>query len=94
MSNKIALFLTFFVSFIQAQEVTVIDALTSGRISGVGLDCYQDEPGGNPKFSNFKNIFMLPHIGSATVKTRDAMGFRALDNLDSYFAGKTPEDLL
>jgi lactate dehydrogenase-like 2-hydroxyacid dehydrogenase len=59
-----------------------------------GLDCYQDEPGGNPKFSNFKNIFMLPHIGSATVKTRDSMGFRALDNLDSYFAGKTPEDLL
>ena len=33
-------------------------------------------------------------IGSATVKTRDSMGFRALDNLDSYFAGKTPEDLL
>ena len=37
---------------------------------------------------------MLPHIGSATVKTRDAMGFRALNNLDSYFAGKTPADIL
>ena len=45
-------------------------------------------------FSKFNNIFMLPHIGSATVKTRDAMGFRALNNLDSYFAGKTPADIL
>jgi lactate dehydrogenase-like 2-hydroxyacid dehydrogenase len=37
---------------------------------------------------------MLPHIGSATVQTRDAMGFRALDNLDAFFAGRTPVDSL
>jgi lactate dehydrogenase-like 2-hydroxyacid dehydrogenase len=37
---------------------------------------------------------MLPHIGSATRATRDAMGFRALDNLDAFFAGKTPGDLV
>ena len=75
-------------------EKALINAIISGRISGVGLDCYKDEPGGNHEFSKYKNIFMLPHIGSATVKTRDAMGFRALDNLDSYFAGKNPADLL
>jgi lactate dehydrogenase-like 2-hydroxyacid dehydrogenase len=37
---------------------------------------------------------MLPHIGSATIATRDAMGFRALDNLDAFFTGKTPQDLV
>ena len=37
---------------------------------------------------------MMPHVGSATVKTRDAMGFRALDNLDAFFRGETPVDLL
>jgi len=36
----------------------------------------------------------LPHIGSATKQTRDAMGFRALDNLDAFFAGQTPYDTL
>ena len=75
-------------------EKALINALQLGQISAAGLDCYQDEPGGNPEFSKFNNIFMLPHIGSATVKTRDAMGFRALNNLDSYFAGKTPADIL
>ena len=59
-----------------------------------GLDCFQTEPGGNPKFAALQNIFMLPHTGSATTKTRDAMGFRALENLDSFFAGKTPRDLV
>ena len=52
------------------------------------------EPGGNPAFSAYQNVFMLPHIGSATVETRDAMGFRALDNLDAFFAGQKPQDLL
>jgi lactate dehydrogenase-like 2-hydroxyacid dehydrogenase len=46
------------------------------------------EPGGNPAFPGHENVFMLPHIGSATVRTRDAMGFRALDNLDAFFAGR------
>ena len=75
-------------------EKALINALQLGQISAAGLDCYQDEPGGNPEFSKFNNIFMLPHIGSATVKTRDAMGFLALNNLDSYFAWKTPADIL
>ena len=75
-------------------EAALLDALASGQISGAGLDCFQVEPGGNPAFAEHENIFMLPHIGSATTRTRDAMGFRALDNLDAFFAGQTPKDLL
>ncbi|MGI9353049.1 MAG: 2-hydroxyacid dehydrogenase [Rhizobiaceae bacterium] len=75
-------------------ENAMIKALDSGKLSAAGLDCFVTEPGGNPKLSDFDNVFMLPHIGSATVRTRDAMGFRALDNLDAFFAGNTPKDLL
>lgn len=75
-------------------ENALLDAITSGHLAAAGLDCFQVEPGGNPAFAAHENIFMLPHIGSATRKTRDAMGFRALDNLDAFFAGKTPKDLL
>lgn len=75
-------------------EDALIAALESGQIAAAGLDCFQVEPGGNPAFAAHDNIFMLPHIGSATTRTRDAMGFRALDNLDAFFAGKTPKDLL
>ncbi len=73
-------------------EDDLIEALQSGHIAAAGLDCFQVEPGGNPKFAPFDNVFMLPHIGSATRETRDAMGARALDNLDAFFAGKEPRD--
>lgn len=75
-------------------ETALLDSLTRKHLSAAGLDCFQVEPGGNPAFSAHDNIFMLPHIGSATRATRDAMGFRALDNLDAFFAGRTPGDLL
>lgn len=75
-------------------EDALIAALQSGQIAGAGLDCFKVEPGGNPAFAAHDNVFMLPHIGSATRQTRDAMGFRALDNLDAFFAGQTPRDLL
>lgn len=75
-------------------EDALLAALGSGQVAAAGLDCFKVEPGGNPAFAAHENIFMLPHIGSATTRTRDAMGFRALDNLDAFFAGKTPKDLL
>lgn len=75
-------------------EAALITALGSGKVAAAGLDCFVKEPGGNPAFAAHDNVFMLPHIGSATVRTRDAMGFRALDNLDAFFAGKTPRDKL
>jgi len=68
-------------------ESALLTAIEGGKIAAAGLDCFLTEPGGNPRFSQHRNIFMLPHIGSATFDTRDAMGFRALDNLDAFFAG-------
>ena len=75
-------------------EAALIAALESGQLMAAGLDCFVTEPGGNPAMAPHESIFMLPHIGSATVRTRDAMGFRALDNLDAFFAGKEPRDRL
>jgi len=75
-------------------ENALLEALESGHIAAAGLDCFAVEPGGNPAFAPHQNIFMLPHIGSATTRTRDAMGFRALDNLDAFFRGDTPKDML
>ncbi|MET4102929.1 lactate dehydrogenase-like 2-hydroxyacid dehydrogenase [Roseovarius sp. MBR-78] len=75
-------------------EAALLAAIESGHIAAAGLDCFKVEPGGNPAFAANENIFMLPHIGSATRATRDAMGFRALDNLDAFFAGQEPGDRL
>ncbi len=75
-------------------EAALLSAISSGKLLAAGLDCFVTEPGGNPAFATHDNIFMLPHIGSATRETRDAMGFRALDNLDAFFAGQEPRDKL
>ena len=75
-------------------EDALIHAIKSGKLAAAGIDCFQTEPAGNPAFAKYQNIFTLPHIGSATSETRDAMGFRALDNLDAFFSGATPNDKL
>ena len=72
----------------------LIHALKSGKIAAVGLDVFEGEPNVNPGYFPLENAFLLPHIGSATVDTRNAMGFRALDNLDIYFSGGIPKDKL
>ncbi len=73
-------------------EAALIAALESGKLFAAGLDVFEAEPGGNPAIAALRNVFLLPHIGSATEETRDAMGFRALDNLDAFFAGDSPAD--
>jgi lactate dehydrogenase-like 2-hydroxyacid dehydrogenase len=73
-------------------EAALVGALTSGQLFAAGLDVFRTEPGGNPALAALENVFLLPHIGSATGETRDAMGFRALDNLDAVFAGREPGD--
>jgi len=70
----------------------LIDALKSGHLAAAGLDVFDGEPDIHPKYRELTNVFLLPHLGSATVDTRNAMGFRALDNLDAYFNGTTPKD--
>lgn len=73
-------------------EPALIAALKSGKVFAAGLDVYRDEPGGNPEIAALDNVFLLPHIGSATFETRVAMGNRALDNLDAVFSGAEPGD--
>ena len=70
----------------------LIAALKSGKLTAAGLDVYNNEPDIHPEYRQLRNVFLMPHIGSATKETRDAMGFRALDNLDAVFAGKEPRD--
>ena len=70
----------------------LIEALKSGRLKAAGLDAYNNEPNIHPGYKELTNVFLMPHIGSATAETRDAMGFRALDNLDAIFAGGEPKD--
>jgi lactate dehydrogenase-like 2-hydroxyacid dehydrogenase len=69
-------------------------ALQSGQVAAAGLDVFANEPNLHPGYRNIVNAFLLPHLGSATVETRNAMGFRALDNLDAIFAGQEPPDRL
>jgi len=70
----------------------LIEALKSGKLAAAGLDVFNNEPDINAEYLKLDNVFLLPHIGSATRETRDAMGFRALDNLDAIFAGNEPGD--
>jgi lactate dehydrogenase-like 2-hydroxyacid dehydrogenase len=70
----------------------LIAALKSGKVAAAGLDVYNNEPDIHPEYRELPNTFLMPHIGSATKETRDGMGFRALDNLDAFFAGRTPRD--
>jgi glyoxylate reductase len=75
-------------------ENDVIAALKSGRLAGAGLDVFRNEPKIDPRFRELENIFLLPHLGSATPNTRTAMGMRAVDNLEQFFKGKPPPDRL
>jgi lactate dehydrogenase-like 2-hydroxyacid dehydrogenase len=73
-------------------DEALIAALKSGKVAAAGLDVYNNEPDIHPEYRELPNTFLMPHIGSATKETRDAMGFRALDNLDAFFAGRAPKD--
>ena len=72
----------------------LIEALQSGKLFAAGLDVFNNEPNIDPRYKELPNTFLLPHIGSATRETRDAMGFRALDNLDAILSGAEPRDRL
>ncbi|PWC33286.1 D-glycerate dehydrogenase [Azospirillum sp. TSO35-2] len=73
-------------------DAAVIDALARGRLAAAGLDVFENEPNLHPGYRDLPNTFLLPHLGSATVETRNAMGFRALDNIDAVMAGRTAPD--
>jgi glyoxylate reductase len=69
-------------------DEALIAALKSGKLAAAGLDVFDGEPQIHPGYRNLDNVFLLPHLGSATHETRDAMGFCCLDNLDAFFAGR------
>jgi glyoxylate reductase len=73
-------------------DEALLAALASGRIAAAGLDVFAGEPALHPGYLTAPNAYLLPHIGSATVDARNAMGFRCLYNLDSFFAGKPVPD--
>ncbi len=73
-------------------DAALIAALKSGKLFAAGLDVFENEPNIHSGYRDLPNVFLLPHLGSATVETRNAMGFKALDNLDAFFAGKELPD--
>lgn len=72
----------------------LIAALRSGQVAAAGLDVFEGEPQIHPGYLELKNTFLLPHVGSATVETRLAMGMLALDNIDSVLSGKPAPTLI
>jgi hydroxypyruvate reductase len=75
-------------------EDALYDALTSGQLFAAGLDVFRDEPDFDTRFAALPNVILSPHIGSGSVETRNAMGFRALDNIAAVLAGRGPIDPL
>jgi lactate dehydrogenase-like 2-hydroxyacid dehydrogenase len=72
----------------------LIASLKSGRIAAAGLDVFEGEPKLNPEYVLLKNTFLLPHIGSATIETRTAMGMLALDNVEAVLSGRPAPTLV
>ena len=66
-------------------DEAMVQALISRRIFSLGLDVYKGEPNIHPGYLNQSNVFILPHLGSATIKTRTAMADLAIDNIEEYF---------
>ena len=75
-------------------EDALFDALDSGKLTAAGLDVYMGEPALDPRFLKYENLVLAPHLGSATDGTRNAMGHRAIDNLEAFLAGEKPRDLV
>jgi glyoxylate reductase len=75
-------------------DEAMIAALENGRLFAAGLDVFDGEPSLDPGYLKLDNCYLLPHIGSATVDARNAMGFRCLYNLDCFFAGRPAPDAL
>lgn len=75
-------------------DEALIAALKSGKLAAAGLDVFEGEPKVDPRYFDLPNAFLLPHIGSATVETRNAMGFICLDNLDAVAAGRPAPNAL
>ena len=75
-------------------EKSLTDHLLAGSFAGAGLDVYEDELNINSKLKNLNNVVLLPHIGSATIEGRAAMGEKVIINIKTVADGHTPPDLV
>jgi len=73
-------------------EAALITALQARRIAGAGLDVYEHEPQVPDALKAMENVVLLPHLGTAALEVREAMGLRAVENLRAFFAGESPPD--
>ncbi|MBT5752065.1 MAG: D-glycerate dehydrogenase, partial [Rhodospirillaceae bacterium] len=73
-------------------EKALVKALKSGAIAGAGLDVFEAEPTVTAALLKMENAVLFPHLGSATLETREAMGFRVVDNIKAFFKGRRPKD--
>jgi lactate dehydrogenase-like 2-hydroxyacid dehydrogenase len=71
-------------------EAALAAALRAGTIAGAGLDVFEREPEIDPGLRGLENVVLIPHLGSATIETRTAMGVLAAENVAAVLAGKPP----
>jgi lactate dehydrogenase-like 2-hydroxyacid dehydrogenase len=71
-------------------EEALANALSQRQIAAAGLDVYEREPAVPHALTELENVVLLPHLGSATLEARTAMGMQMADNLDAFFTGRTP----
>jgi len=67
------------------EDNAMVEALKNGKIFSLGLDVYNGEPDIHPEYLNLPNVYVLPHLGSATKKTRTAMADLAVNNIEEFF---------
>ena len=75
-------------------EKALVEALRSGKIAGAGLDVFEAEPKVTPELLQMENTVLVPHIGSATDETREAMAQRAVNNILAVIRGEIPPNIL
>jgi glyoxylate reductase len=75
-------------------EGALVEALRAGELFAAGLDVFENEPEVHPGLLELDNAVVIPHLGSATVETRDAMGMLAIDNVVAALEGRRPPTLL
>jgi glyoxylate reductase len=75
-------------------DTALIAALRTGHVAAAGLDVYNNEPALDPGYPTLENVVLLPHLGSATSETRDAMGRLVLSGIAEILAGRTPRNLV
>ncbi len=75
-------------------EKALVKALQAGKIAGAGLDVFEHEPAIEPELLTMENVVLLPHIASASLKTRTLMATMASDNIIAHFHGQRPPNVV